>query len=100
MGRVNRGRKRREELQECAEIRRQERTQRSPAQQVAELDNRLGVRVGAVKERKRLAEEVGRLESERGKKPKVDQGKRERSRTKDRRKTEKDRSRSGRRRDR
>ena len=111
MGRINRGRVRKSELQECAEIRREERAQRSPAQQLAELDARLGEEVGAVKERLRLAEEMSRLASERGKRKEIDkrvseresEGKRERkrerprSKSKDRRKSEKGRSRTGRR---
>jgi hypothetical protein len=114
MGRINRGRVRKSELQECAEIRREERAQRSPAQQLAELDARLGEEVGAVKERLRLAEEMSRLASERGKRKEIDkrvseresegksEGKSERprSKSKDRRKSERDRSRAGRRDDR
>ena len=111
MSRINRGRRRRSELEECAEIRREERAQRSPAQQLAVLDERLGKEVGAVKERARLLEMIDRLASERGKKKEIDQRKRDgpkerategasdrpRSRSKDRRKSERDRSRAGRR---
>ncbi len=110
MGRINRGRVRKSELQECAEIRREERAQRSPAQQLAELDARLGEEVGAVKERLRLAEEMSRLASERGKRKEIDKrvsereserkSERPRSKSKDRRKSERDRSRAGRRDDR
>ena len=107
MGRINRGKQRKSELKECAEIRREERAQRSPAQQLAILDERLGEEVGAVKERLRLAEEVSRLASERGKRKEIDKrvsereserkSERPRSKSKNRRKSEKGRSRTGRR---
>jgi hypothetical protein len=52
---INRGHRRLAELRDEAETRRQERTQRSPAEQLSLLDQRLGVGVGAKKERDQLA---------------------------------------------
>jgi len=51
---INRGHQRRRELQESAKILAEERAARSPAEQIKTLDERLGVGVGAVKERRRL----------------------------------------------
>ena len=52
---INRGHRRLAELRDEAETRRQERTQRSPAEQLSLLDQRLGAGVGAEKERDQLA---------------------------------------------
>jgi len=55
---INRGRQRRSELQERAAELAEERAARTPAQQLALLDERLGAGVGAQKERARLAQEI------------------------------------------
>ena len=55
---INRGRQRRAELQERAKVLAEERAARTPAQQVAVLDARLGAGVGARKERAQLAKEI------------------------------------------
>ena len=54
MGNINRGRARREELRERAAQLAEERSRRSPQQQLSVLDRRLGEGVGAIKERRRL----------------------------------------------
>ena len=54
MGNVNRGIARREELRERAAELVEQRSRRTPAEQLAVLDRRLGDGVGAVKERRRL----------------------------------------------
>ncbi len=54
MSRINRGRQRREELRENAKVLAEERAKRTPKQQLALLDKRLGKGVGAVRERKHL----------------------------------------------
>ena len=54
MSRINRGRRRRQELHEHAAILAEERASRTPQQQLKVLDKRLGKGVGAAKERKRL----------------------------------------------
>lgn len=55
---INRGRQRRAELQERVKILAEERATRTPAQQLALLDTRLGKGVGAQKERAKLAAEM------------------------------------------
>jgi hypothetical protein len=55
---INRGRERRHKLRECAVELAEQRSTRTPAQQLKLLDDRLGVGVGAVKERDRLAREI------------------------------------------
>ena len=52
--RINRGYTRRSELHERAAVLAEERAKRTPAQQLEVLDQRLGVGVGATKERERL----------------------------------------------
>lgn len=54
--RINRGRARREELREEAEMRASDRASRSNAEQIATLDARLGLGVGSVRERARLTQ--------------------------------------------
>ena len=59
MGRgINRGRQRRQELQERADVLAEERASRTPAQQLALLDTRLGKGMGARKERAKLIAEM------------------------------------------
>tara|TARA_Y100000034_G_scaffold123777_1_gene171064 strand:- start:1777 stop:2022 length:246 start_codon:yes stop_codon:yes gene_type:complete len=52
--RINRGRQRRHELRERAKVIAEERANRTPIQQIKTLDDRLGVGIGATKERRRL----------------------------------------------
>ena len=56
--RINRGRARRDELRKEAESRASDRASMSLAAKIASLDSRLGVGVGAVRERARLEKEV------------------------------------------
>ena len=56
--RINRGRARREELRSEAEERASARASRSNSEQIALLDSRLGLGVGAVRERGRLVEKI------------------------------------------
>ena len=55
---INRGRQRRAELQERADVLAEERASRTPAQQLALLDTRLGKGMGARKERAKLIAEM------------------------------------------
>ena len=55
---INRGRQRRSELQEQAKVLAEERATRTPAQQLAMLDKRLGKDTGARKERAKLVVEI------------------------------------------
>ena len=50
--------KTKERLRIDAELRQEERNKRSAKEQIAELDRRLGVGVGATRERRRLNEQV------------------------------------------
>ena len=78
--RINRGFRRRAELQESVEALTAERATRSPEQQLEVLDGRLGPGEGAVKERAKLAlviaqreeksREKARLKSKRAERPK------------------------------
>ena len=56
--RINRGRARREELTQDAEERASARASRSNSEQIALLNSRLGLGVGAVRERERLAAKI------------------------------------------
>ena len=67
---INRGRQRREELRERAIVLAEERAKRSPAQQLAVLDRRLGEGEGAKKERQRLQFLIDNPPSQRTKKEK------------------------------
>ena len=58
MGRINRGRQRKAELQAQAKVLTEERATRTPAQQLALLDARLGEGMGARKERAKLIAEM------------------------------------------
>ena len=58
MGRINRSLARREALREKAEERVALRESRTPEEQLRVLDNRLGVGVGASRERERLESEI------------------------------------------
>jgi hypothetical protein len=92
MTRIDRGYRRLAELRDEAETRRQERTQRSPAQQLSLLDQRLGVGVGARKERDQLAsliaEGASKKETKTGRRQEA-KTKMSRERAKDRRSREK-----------
>ena len=61
--RINRGRERREQLRARAQQHVEARSARSPTQQLELLDERLGVGVGAVKERARLKHEIDEKKS-------------------------------------
>jgi hypothetical protein len=54
VGRINRGQRRKAELQAQAQVLAEERVARTPAQQLALLDTRLGKDKGARKERAKL----------------------------------------------
>ena len=56
---INRGRQRRAEIAERVKTLEEERATRTPAQQLAVLDQRLGKGVGATRERAKLAKEMG-----------------------------------------
>ncbi len=58
--RVNRGRARREQLRVEATERAHERARRTAEDQIAVLDQRLGVEAGASREREKLAREIER----------------------------------------
>jgi hypothetical protein len=60
---INRGRQRRGELREQAKVLAEERATRTPAQQLALLDERLGAGVGAGKERAQLLQMIADLQS-------------------------------------
>ena len=55
---INRGLSRRAQLREEAGWREEERATRTPIQQIAELDSRLGIEQGARKERDRLLQMI------------------------------------------
>jgi hypothetical protein len=87
--RINRGRARREELREEAEERASARASRSNSEQIALLDSRLGLGVGAIRERGKLGS-TPELEGEA--KPKAKRGSTKKTRG-DRRKEKADRHR-------
>jgi len=68
MGRINRGLARREALREEAEERASSREARTPEGQLRVLDDRLGVGVGASKERGRLEREIEQRKASKSKK--------------------------------
>ena len=81
---MRRGRGARDERRERADALKVEREKRSPEQQIAELDSRLGIEAGATKEREQLRGEIeARLPKRESKrKPKVEGDKRKRKRVK------------------
>jgi len=63
MSKTRKGNAVREEKRQAAEARQRLRKERTPAQQLAELDERLGPGVGAERERTRL---IAEIEAEKG----------------------------------
>ncbi len=98
--RINRGRERREQLRARAQQHVEARSTRSPNQQLELLDERLGVGVGATKERARLEQEI-EMKRSTGPPPKGRQPKStkrgERRKAKARRNDEREKSKGGRR---
>jgi len=68
MSRINRGLRRKEELREVVEENTKERAKRSPQQQLDLLDERLGIGIGAVRERKHLQKLLANSKNKKDKK--------------------------------
>ncbi len=68
MSRINRGHRRKEELREVVEENTKERAKRSPQQQLDLLDERLGIGIGAVRERKHLQKLLANSKNKKDKK--------------------------------
>ena len=88
-GRVNRGSQRRAHLLETAEERYALRESRTPQQQLDVLDRRLGLGVGAAKERARLVRMIETSSKPKTTKSTAKSGAKKNERAKDRRKREK-----------
>ena len=99
--RINRGRERREQLRARAQQHVEARSTRSPNQQLELLDERLGVGVGATKERDRLKHEIEEKRSTQSRqkksRPPPSNKKGERRKAKARRNAEREKSKGGRR---